>query len=65
MSKKPNDPKQPRDGETSNKKEKKKPTLIPLTVLPSDNDSIDDEMSALFEEDSVKHQHGSAEPERD
>ena len=58
-------PKQPKDEDASEKEAKKKPTMIPLTVLPSDNDSIDDEMAALFEEDSVKHQHGDAEPEGD
>jgi hypothetical protein len=49
----------PRDGK------KKKIIQIALPVIPSDEGTLDDEMSEMFEEDSVKHKHGSAEPERD
>ena len=45
--------------------EKKKLPEIILPILPSDNDSLDAEMSEIFEEDSVKHQHGGTEPESD
>jgi hypothetical protein len=44
---------------------KKKGISIPLTVLPSNDGTVDDEMNELFNEDKVKHKHGSAEPERD
>jgi len=44
---------------------KKKAINIPLTVLPSDEGTADDEMNELFNEDKVKHKHGGSEPERD
>jgi hypothetical protein len=44
---------------------KKKTVNIPLTVLPSDEGTVDDEMNELFNEDKVKHKHGQTEPERD
>jgi hypothetical protein len=32
---------------------------------PDEEEDISDEMSELFDEESVKHQHGHAEPEGD
>ena len=46
-------------------KKKKKPINIPLSVLPSDDITLDDEMNELFNEDKVTHKHGHTEPERD
>jgi len=58
--KKPNDESEPKKTEP-----KKKGISIPLTVLPSDEGTVDDEMNELFNEDKVTHKHGTAEPERD
>jgi hypothetical protein len=55
----------PKEGEKSKEGKKKKTIQIALPVIPSDEGTLDDEMSKMFEEDSVKHKHGSAEPERD
>lgn len=38
---------------------------IPLIAVPSEEETIAQEMSELFEEDKVTHRHGSAEPEAD
>jgi hypothetical protein len=54
------------NGSNPKKTEPKKKTInIPLTVLPSDEGTADDEMNEMFNEDKVKHKHGTAEPERD
>jgi hypothetical protein len=50
----PEDPKDPKP---------KKP--IPVVSVPNDRDMIADEMAELFDEDKVKHEHGSSEPEAD
>jgi hypothetical protein len=44
-----------------------KPRKKELDVVPhpSDDEDISDEMSDLFDEESVKHKHGHAEPEGD
>ena len=62
MSKKPKDHKEP---DSTQKEEKKKPIDISFPILPSDDETLDDEMRDAFEEDSVKHRHGETEPERD
>jgi hypothetical protein len=41
----------------------KKP--IHVVSVPNDRDMIADEMAELFDEDKVKHKHGSSEPEAD
>jgi hypothetical protein len=38
---------------------------IPVVSVPNDRDMIADEMAELFDEDKVRHKHGSAEPEAD
>ncbi len=38
---------------------------IPLVSVPDDRDLIAEEMAELFEEDKVRHEHGSSEPEAD
>lgn len=38
---------------------------IPLPIVPSDEKSLDEEMTDLFDEDRVTHRHGGSEPERD
>ena len=57
------------DKKTSEEPEKdkkpKKVLLNPLPILQDDEPSIDQEMEDLFNEDRVKHRHGSTEPERD
>jgi len=55
----------PKEADNSKGGKKKKTIQIALPVIPSDDGTLDDEMSEMFEEDSVKHKHGSAEPERD
>ena len=37
----------------------------PLPILNDDIEEMESEMEAFFNEDQVKHQQGSAEPERD
>jgi hypothetical protein len=54
-----------KEKDSSKKKSKTKPVNIPLTIVPSDETTMDDEMSDLFNEDKVKHEHGHTEPERD
>ncbi|MCP9454982.1 MAG: hypothetical protein NNA18_02585 [Nitrospira sp.] len=38
---------------------------LPVIFTPNDQETIEQEMAELFEEDKVSHQHGSAEPEGD
>ena len=46
--------------------EDKKETIhIPLVPIPSDEQELEDEMREMFQEDQVRHKHGSTEPERD
>ena len=42
-----------------------KPPKKELTVVPhpADQEDISDEMAELFDEETVKHQHGASEPE--
>ncbi|MBI3595668.1 MAG: hypothetical protein HY203_00775 [Nitrospirae bacterium] len=54
-----------KETDSSKKKPKNKPIDIPLPILPNDEKTLDDEMSDLFNEDKVKHEHGHTEPERD
>jgi hypothetical protein len=58
-------PKQNKKPDSTKTDQKKKPVNIPLHVIPSDEGTVDDEMNELFDEDKVKHKHGTAEPERD
>ena len=51
-------PKDPKPGETK----KKELTIVPH---PAEQEDISDEMEDLFDEETVKHQHGHAEPEGD
>jgi len=64
----PSDNKPPSES-SEKEKSKEKPTKpkkeIPLVSVPHDNDTMDEEMAELFEEDQVTHKHGSAEPEGD
>jgi len=59
------EPKHHKDTERSKKKPENKPIAIPLPIVPNDETTMDDEMSDLFNEDKVKHEHGHTEPERD
>lgn len=38
---------------------------LPIIATPDDQETIEQEMAELFEEDRVFHQHGSSEPEGD
>jgi hypothetical protein len=58
-------PKQHQKPDSMKSEPKKKAINIPLHVIPSDEGNVDDEMNELFEEDKVKHTHGTSEPERD
>jgi hypothetical protein len=51
--------------ETKKKTPNKKPIAIPLPIVANDETTMDEEMSDLFNEDKVKHEHGHSEPERD
>jgi hypothetical protein len=57
MAKKPKDSEEPKPREP-----KKELTVVPH---PSEQEDISDEMADLFDEETVKHQHGHAEPEGD
>lgn len=57
-------PKQPEPPETPPEDPKDR-KVIPLVSVPNDRDMIAEEMTELFDEDRVTHQHGSAEPEAD
>ncbi len=52
------DPKDPKPAEPK----KKELSVVPH---PSEQEDISDEMEDLFDEETVKHQHGHAEPEGD
>ena len=58
MAEKPKDSKEPKQRETK----KKELTVVPH---PAEEEDISDEMADLFDEETVKHQHGHAEPEGD
>jgi len=58
MAKKPKDSDEPKPSEPK----KKELTVVPH---PSEQEDISDEMADLFDEETVKHQHGHAEPEGD
>jgi hypothetical protein len=58
MAKKPKDSEEPKQREPK----KKELTVVPH---PSEQEDISDEMADLFDEETVKHQHGHAEPEGD
>jgi hypothetical protein len=51
----------------STKPEPEKPKKKELQMVPhpEEDDDISSEMNDLFDEESVKHQHGHAEPEGD
>ena len=53
----------PKDKEPKPDKPKKKE--LDMVPHPDDEEDISSEMNDLFEEESVKHQHGHAEPEGD
>lgn len=54
------------DPKAEEKKLKKKNlSELVLPILPNESESLDAEMSEIFEEDSVKHQHGGEFPESD
>lgn len=55
------EPTPPKDPQ-SEKPKKKELEMVPH---PSEEEDIADEMADLFDEESVKHQHGAAEPEGD
>jgi hypothetical protein len=38
---------------------------IPIISVPDDRDMLAEEMAEMFDEDKVKHKHGSSEPEAD
>ncbi len=66
------DPKKP-EGTEDSEAEGKDPTAdapklkkeLSVVSLPHDNDVMAQEMSELFDEDRVTHQHGGSEPEKD
>ena len=45
--------------------EKPKKKELQMVPHPEDDEDISSEMNDLFDEESVKHQHGHAEPEGD
>lgn len=53
-------------GKKATKPEDKKKTIhIPLIPMPNEEQELEDEMREMFQEDQVRHKHGSTEPERD
>jgi hypothetical protein len=54
-------PKKPKEPKPANPK-KKELTMVPH---PEELEDISEDMAELFDEESVKHQHGHAEPEGD
>jgi hypothetical protein len=51
-------------GETQDPKPKKpKKKELAMVPHPADEEDISSEMTDLFDEETVKHQHGAAEPE--
>jgi len=55
---------EPKDSTPDQSKKKKKKELV-VVPHPAEEEDIAEEMSDLFEEETVKHQHGRTEPERD
>ena len=55
---------EPQDRKDSKPEETKKKELT-VVPHPSEQEDISDEMEDLFDEETVKHQHGHAEPEGD
>jgi hypothetical protein len=55
--------KQPKDPKPDESKKKKKE--LDIVPHPSEQEDISSEMEDLFEEETVKHKHGHAEPEGD
>lgn len=53
------DPKEPQPAETKKKKE------LAIVPHPAELEDISSDMEDLFDEETVKHQHGHAEPEGD
>ena len=51
--------KEPKPDETKKKKE------LDMVPHPSEQEDISEEMEDLFDEETVKHKHGHAEPEGD
>jgi len=47
------------------KPEKTKKKELQIVPHPDEEEDISEDMSDLFDEESVKHQHGHAEPEGD
>jgi hypothetical protein len=60
---KPTPPKQPQNQEPAPEPKTRKE--IPLISVPNDREMIAEEMAELFDEDKVRHKHGSSEPEAD
>jgi len=51
------------DETTDPKAEKPKKKELTMVPHPTDEEDISGEMTDLFDEETVKHQHGAAEPE--
>lgn len=58
-------PSQPSDSDTTPDEKAKRRREINLVSVPNDDDTMDEEMAELFEEDEVSHQHGDSHPEAD
>ena len=53
------------DDPQNSKPEKPKKKELTVVPHPADQEDISAEMADLFDEETVKHQHGHAEPESD
>ena len=62
-SQKPKSPKPPESAKPESEKPKKKE--LQMVPHPDEDEDISSEMNDLFDEESVKHRHGHAEPEGD
>ena len=58
------EPAKPESANSESEKPKKKKELQ-MVPHPEEDEDISSEMNDLFDEESVKHQHGHAEPEGD
>ena len=58
------EPAKPESANSESEKPKKKKELH-MVPHPEEDEDISSEMNDLFDEESVKHQHGHAEPEGD